>query len=201
MASPKQVFQFRVALHDVEPPIWRRIQVPSEYTFWDLHVAIQDSMGWLDCHLHSFHITDLPSGKVTEIGIPDDEFLDVEERCLPGWDVPVAEFFSSPGDKALYMYDFGDGWEHTVTLEATVDRTPRKRYPACLAGERACPPEDCGGPLGYQDLLRALQDPSDRRHEEMVEWLGRPIEPERFTARSVKFDDPKKRWRNAFAGK
>ena len=187
-------------MQEIEPPIWRRIQVPSDYTFWDLHVAIQDSMGWLDCHLHCFHIADSQSGAVVEIGIPDQDLFDDQEPCLPGWEVPVSAYLVSPGDSALYAYDFGDGWEHTVTLEAIVDRTPRKRYPACIAGERACPPEDCGGIPGYENLLRVIRDPSDEEHEETLQWLGRRFEPDVFVASTVKFDNPQKRRRTAFAG-
>ena len=199
MATTKKVLQFRVSLQGIEPPIWRRIQVPSAYSFWDLHVAIQDSMGWLDCHLHSFHIADPHSESEIEIGIPDEDELS-EEPCLPGWDVPVSQYFRSPGDRALYAYDFGDGWEHTLVLEAIVDRVPRRRYPVCLAGERACPPEDCGGALGYDDLLRIIQDPSDDRHEEMLQWLGKRHDPEVFAPDEVRFDNPRERWDMAFAG-
>jgi hypothetical protein len=197
--STKQVLQFRVVLREIEPPIWRRIQVPATYSFWDLHVALQDSMGWLDCHLHAFHIGDPESGSSIEIGIPDDDGFEDQEPCLPGWEVPIGDFFVKPGDRALYAYDFGDGWEHSVVLEAIAERVPRKRYPVCIAGERACPPEDCGGVPGYEELLQVIQDPSRDDHEEMLRWLGRRFEPDVFTPSKVKFDNPAKRWNMAFA--
>ena len=133
-----------------------------------------------------------------EIGIPDPDGFD-EHACLPGWEIPISEFFGQPGDSAMYAYDFGDGWEHAVVLEAIVEGVPSQRYPLCLAGERACPPEDCGGVPGYEELLQILQDPSHDEYEERVHWLGRVYDPEEFNHREVKFDDPRKRWNAAFA--
>ena len=109
------VYQFRIALNEIEPTIWRIIQVPSGYSFWDLHVAIQDAMGWLDYHLHAFRVRMLHNKKETEIGIPDDEEYD--HPVLPGWKVPITRVFTEPGEMATYGYDFGDGWSHTVLLE------------------------------------------------------------------------------------
>ena len=198
MPRTRKVLQFRVTLQDIEPAIWRLIQVPETYSFWDLHVAIQDAMGWLDYHLHSFRITDPIDGSEVEIGIPDYEGI-ADQEYLPGWEIPLAKCFLSPGDEALYEYDFGDGWEHTVVLEAVVDRISRKRYPVCVAGARACPPEDCGGVPGYERLLEIMQDPNHQEYKEMLEWLGRRFEPEVFSPEKVKFDNPEKRWNAAFA--
>jgi len=136
MPQRKKVLQFRVTLLGIEPAIWRVIQVPATYSFWDLHVAIQDAMGWLDYHLHYFHITDPIDGSEVEIGIPDNEGF-ADQEYLPGWEIPVSKYIVSPGDETLYAYDFGDAWEHTVVLEAIVDRVSRKRYPVCVAGGRA----------------------------------------------------------------
>ena len=152
MGATRTVLQFRIQLRHIEPPIWRRIVVPAEYSFWDLHVAIQDAMGWLDCHLHAFRLRH-PDGEVTLIGIPDPEPFEGDPLYLEGWQVRVAPFFTDIGDRAEYEYDFGDGWEHDVVLEQVSPRVAKARYPQCLAGERACPPEDCGGPHGYHELL------------------------------------------------
>ncbi|MHC5081911.1 MAG: plasmid pRiA4b ORF-3 family protein [Planctomycetota bacterium] len=192
MTKEKILHRFKITLRDIEPPIWRRIQVPSEYTFWDLHVAVQDAMGWFDCHLHAFRIADPESGEVKEIGIPDEEGWS-EIPTLPGWEVPITDFFSAPGCEAEYEYDFGDGWTHEVLLEDVLPRPPRKRYPKCLDGARACPPEDCGGPWGYLDLLDALADPTNENHEDMMSWLGGSIDPEAFDPGKVRFDDPRER--------
>jgi hypothetical protein len=114
---PNTAHRFHIELEGIDPPIWRRIRLPSSYSFWDLHVAIQDAMGWLDCHLHLFHVRNPETGELESIGIPDDEpYLD-EPLCLPGWDVSIARYFVNEGDTASYEYDFGDDWRHTVVLE------------------------------------------------------------------------------------
>ncbi|MGH9365302.1 MAG: plasmid pRiA4b ORF-3 family protein, partial [Thermoanaerobaculia bacterium] len=121
-----------------------------------------------------------------------------DEPILPGWEVPLASYFTRPGAAAGYEYDFGDGWEHEVTLEAIVPRQKGTRYPRCLAGERACPPEDCGGAGGYENLIAVMGDPSHEKYASTLEWLGGRFDPERFNAKTVKFDHPGKRWDLAF---
>jgi hypothetical protein len=181
------------------PPIWRTIQVPGTYSFWDLHVAIQDSMGWLDYHLHLFRVSRPGTSDAVQIGIPDEDAFEGDEPILPGWEVPIASYFTHPGAVAKYEYDFGDGWEHEVTLEAIVPRQKGRRYPSCLAGERACPPEDCGGVGGYEDLMAVMRDPTHEAYESTLRWLGGGrFDPERFDAKAVKFDHPGKRWDLAF---
>lgn len=194
----RQTLQFKVTLRDVEPSVWRRIEVPASYSFWDLHVAIQDAMGWLDCHLHVFRVRDGRTSATAEIGIPDPDGFEADRTMLPGWEVPVAAYLSQPGDRALYEYDFGDSWTHDVILEAIGRRTPRTKYPRCTAGGRACPTEDCGGPPGYADLLATLADPGHREYADMVEWAGGPVDPEAFNPATVRFDNPRRRWRTAF---
>jgi hypothetical protein len=194
-----KILQFKVTLREIDPPIWRRIQVPAAYTFWDLHVAMQDAMGWTDSHLHEFCVGDPADRAAPRIGIPNDDAFEGDPETLPGWQVPVLEHLREPGDRVAYEYDFGDGWEHEVVLEEILPRASAGKYPRCIAGERACPPEDCGGVPGYESLLEALRDPDHEQHEEFVEWLGGAYDPAAFDARKVRFDDPKKRWRIAFA--
>jgi hypothetical protein len=195
-----KIYQFSVVLREVDPPVWRRIQVPGSYTFWDLHVAIQDAMGWRDYHLHEFEILNPATGDRDRIGIPSDEFSpDLE--WLAGWEIPISAYFSPENPEALYTYDFGDGWEHSVTLEAILPREPGLDYPRCLAGERACPPEDCGGVYGYAEFLEAIQDPEHEEHQSMLEWVGDAFDPEYFRPEAVQFDDPDERWRIAFGGR
>jgi len=198
MSKRNQAYQFKFTLCEIKPAIWRRILVPATYSFWDLHVAIQDSMGWKDCHLHLFRVREPKSGEVVGIGIPADEPFEDESPCIPGWDVAIADYFAEPGDKAEYLYDFGDDWQHVVTFEAVVDRVAKTRYPKCVAGSRACPPEDCGGVWGYENLLRVIADPADEEYEGMMEWLGGRYDPEVFEPTGVRFDNPKKRWDFAF---
>lgn len=198
MRGRDRVYQFKVVLLGVAPPIWRAIQVPETYSFWDLHVALQDAMGWLDYHLHLFRVNKPVTGEVVQIGIPDDDPFEGDEPTLPGWNVPIAPYFPHPGVVARYDYDFGDGWEHEITLEAIVPRQRGKKYPLCLGGARACPPEDCGGVGGYEDLLAVIYDPTHEEYESTLQWLGGRFEPEKFNPSRVRFDDPRRRWQLAF---
>jgi hypothetical protein len=198
MDARRHTLQFKVQLRDIRPAIWRRIEVPAGYTFWDLHVAIQDAMGWLDYHLHIFRLRDPLTKEESQIGIPDpDPFVD-EPDVLPGWEIPVIQYLKEAHDRAAYEYDFGDGWEHDLVLEAIGARQTNTKYPRCLAGARACPPEDCGGPGGYAELLKTIAKPTHPEYESMITWLGGPFDPEAFDPRGVKFDNPKRRWRVAF---
>jgi hypothetical protein len=192
------VLQFKVTLLEVEPPVWRRIQVPEEYSFWDLHVAIQDAMGWLDYHLHEFSLAQPSSRAAIKLGLPDDEF-DSGRDTLPGWQIPVTLYLSEPGQAAKYDYDFGDGWSHEVLLEAIMLAEEGAEYPRCLDGKCACPPEDCGGPYGYANFLQAIADPEHPSHNDLVEWAGGDFNPSRFDLGQVRFDDPRERWEIAFS--
>ena len=196
---PALVHQFLIVLAETNPLVWRRIQVPERCTFWDLHVAIQDAMGWLDCHLHEFTVADMVSGGVVRIGIPGDEF-EGQEPCLPGWEVLVSALFEIHRSPATYVYDFGDDWEHAIVHEGLVSAETGIRYPRCTAGARACPPEDCGGTSGYERLLEALRNPQDPEHEEMVQWSGGSFDPDRFEPAAIRFDDPERRWKRVFQG-
>lgn len=186
----ERVYQFRVTLKGIRPPVWRRIQVPETYTFWDLHVAIQDAMGWGDMHLHWFVLRGRTSWQSTYIGVPGEE---VFVSVVPGWKVGVRDVFGPEHPVVDYVYDFGDDWVHTVRLEKVLPREEGAEYPRCVGGKRACPPEDCGGPWGYARLLEILRDREHPEHREWLEWLGRPFDPEDFDPGTVVFDNP--RWR------
>src|SRR3989338_6598283 len=195
MQKSTQVYQFKISLENVKPLIWRRIQVPETYTFWDLHVAIQDSMGWLDYHLHQFDLINPQIRRKEEIGIPDE---DGELEILPGWEIPISSYFSLENKKADYLYDFGDGWEHMIVIEKILPQEQGSRYPVCIAGERACPPEDCGGTWGYENLLEIIKDKKHEEYKRMMEWLGGKFNPEEFLPENVVFDNPQDRWAIAF---
>lgn len=178
--SADRVLRLRVELSGVTPPIWREIEVPAGYDFWSLHVAIQDAMGWEDSHLHEF-VLDPKSGEADSliIGLPDPDAPDTGAR--PGWDYPIAPFVHQGAPAVEYRYDFGDGWEHLITCVAERNRSdPDEVLPRCVAGERACPPEDCGGPPGYEQLLQALRDPENPEHRDILEWLGGDFDPQAF---------------------
>jgi hypothetical protein len=137
------------------------------------------------------------------VGIPFEEFWDEEaetDEILPGWEVQVTECLSQPGSKIYYEYDFGDSWEHEIELEAVLPADPGTRYPVCLSGRRCCPPEDCGGTPGYEQFLDAIRDPQHPEHEDMLQWVGGPFDPEEFDAGAVRFTDPRKRLRSLLSG-
>jgi hypothetical protein len=194
------IYQFKIELLETKPPVWRRIQLPASSSFWDLHVAIQDAMGWTDSHLHMFRVPTLNKRKEVKIGIPDDDWDD--KKFLAGRKTPLAPFFWIPGIRRVYEYDFGEGWEHEVLLEGVLIPEPALEYPRCLAGENACPPEDCGGVGGYYNLLEIIRDPSHEEHEDRIIWLESmvpgnvPFAPNKFDPAQVHFDNPKKRLRN-----
>lgn len=184
------IYQFKITLKEIKPKIWRRIQVPENYSFWDLHVAIQDSMGWYDCHLHQFEAIDHKTGFEVTISMPD-EFGISDRKTLLETKAKIADYFLSTKDKVLYEYDFGDGRSHEVILEKIIPALADIKYPVCIAGERACPPEDCGGPWGYAELLEILADPKHPEYKERKEWIDRNFDPGDFVPESVVFNDPK----------
>jgi len=196
---PDAALQFLIVLTGTDPLVWRRILVPDAYSFWDLHVAIQDAMGWKDYHLHEFTVTNPASGLIERLGIPDPDEPADRPRA-PGWTVRLSRYFNwqTLGDLPTpsYVYDFGDEWRHSVVFEDMLAAGDR-RLPRCVAGARACPPEDCGGAHGFAELLSALAHPGRRRHAELLEWVG-PYDPEAFNPARVRFDDPAKRWKRAF---
>lgn len=182
--AAREIFVFHVQLDDIAPAIWRRLELRRDRTFWHLHCAIQDAMPWEDKHLHEFEFS---AGDTTSrIGLPSDEFPG-EREILPGWKTPLADWFVKAPSRCRYCYDFGDDWIHTVTLEAIRPAEPGGRYPRCPAGERRCPPEDVGGPHGYQLFLEAMSDPAHEEHQSYRDWIGWDWDPEWFRPRDVFF--------------
>jgi hypothetical protein len=162
------IYQLKISLQYIHPPVWRRIQLPAGIALDALHDIIQIAMGWTDSHLHGFHINGEsygPPGPMSDMN---------DERKARLGDIV------QQGGRLLYEYDFGDGWVHEITVEKILPVEAGVPYPRCLAGERACPPEDCGGPPGYQHLLDILSDPQHPERGEMLEWLGYEFEPEAF---------------------
>ncbi len=172
------VYQFRVTLRDVMPPVWRRIQIGENVTLEELHRVLQIALGWQDCHLHEFTIGKRAYG-VPDLDDPMSGHTVVDERRTR-----LSEVGLRVGESFRYLYDFGDGWEHDVLLEAIVMPEPEGKYPVCLAGERAAPPEDVGGVPGYENYREALRDPAHEEHEDLLAWRG-PFDPEAFSAEQV----------------
>ena len=193
----RDVLRFRIELLGIQPPIWREVLVPARYTFWELHVVVQDAMGWLDYHLHEFHVSN-EGAPPAVFGIPEDGGFAMSEPVRPGWEYSVVDFVCAPETVMRYDYDFGDSWTHSVRLLSVEPREAGQKYPRCTAGERACPLEDCGGVDGYAELVDALLDPSHDEHVRMMERIPPGWMPEAFAPMAVSFSNPKLRWKRAF---
>jgi hypothetical protein len=169
------VYQLKITLRDIKPPVWRRLQV-KDCTLTKLHDLIQRCMGW-DCyHLHAFEI----GGEQYSEPDPDGMMEALDERK-----VKLSQVVAGGYEKFTYTYDFGDNWDHTIQVEKVLEPEPGIRYPRCTAGKRACPPEDCGGSWGYADFLKAIQNPKHERHEELLEWVGGEFDPEAFDIEQI----------------
>lgn len=159
-----KAIQLKIRLTGIEPEIWRRVVVPPSLSLPELHAVIQGAMGWQDYHLHSFEI----DGKKYEI--PEDDRIGPMDGYRDERASTLRDLLSK-GMSFSYLYDFGDDWHHTITVE-DIHEDHRAALPACVAGARACPPEDCGGPYRYPEFLDALSDPEHPEHEAMLEWIG-----------------------------
>jgi len=164
------VHRLKISLKWIVPMIWRRIELP-DCSLYDLHAIIQTCMPWESYHMWSFEIT-----RDERYGDQDDE----EMEYLSADRIRLDKLAARKVKKFVYLYDFGDGWEHTITFEKPVKRDPKAKYPRCVAGARACPPEDCGGVPGYGRLLEILADPDHAEYEERMEWVGGEFDPEAF---------------------
>jgi hypothetical protein len=171
--KPRRIYQIHVALDDVRPVIWRRLWVADTLTLAQLDLIVQAAMGWTNSHLHEFEI------EGQRYGIPDDQW--------PG-DNPLIDDQRSHlgtvlGDGVTgfaYVYDFGDNWRHTVTIERCLAPDEFNTWPICLAGQNACPPEDVGGVGGYLEFLKVIRDPLHQEHIVMWRWYGGPFDPGGF---------------------
>ena len=171
MAEPGDpVLQVRITLSYVDdPPVWRQVLIPAAYPLSRVHRVIQAAMGWEDCHLHVFQI-----GKTSYGPDPEGELGYADETQARLADVARVR------TRIGYEYDFGDGWEHELVVEARTVAEDGQAYPACIAGEGACPPEDCGGVYGFAELKEVLAGPDSEERDEMREWIGGDFDPAHF---------------------
>ena len=177
MSAEATVHQLKVTLRGARPPRWRRIIVASSTPLSELAAVLEAAMGWMGGHLHAFDAGDVIYETPGPDGFGGGIRRSVDERT-----VTVAEVLDAPAATLRWDYDFGDGWEHDVVVEKILLADPALVYPVCVTGRRACPPEDCGGPWGYSELLAALTDPSHERHEELNERLPAGFDPKEFDA-------------------
>ncbi|MCD6345458.1 MAG: plasmid pRiA4b ORF-3 family protein [Anaerolineae bacterium] len=175
-AQPTAIYQIKVTLQNIHPPIWRRLLVPDNLTLGTLHHIIQAAMDWEDCHLHQFIVGQHPFRVF--YGVPDPDYVD--EEMKDEQQVKLNQIVTGEKFKFVYEYDFGDSWEHLLVVEKILPVAPQQQYPVCIKGKRACPPEDVGGVWGYAMFLEALANPEHPDHEMYTEWVGGEFDPEHF---------------------
>lgn len=180
-AKTDAVFQIKMSLNGIDPPIWRRIQT-KDCLLTELHDLIQVTMGWEFDHLYRFDIGGVEYADLEMMN--DGEVEDAGDARLSEVLPP-----ENRRPRFEYEYDFGDGWIHQLIVEERFPPEQGMKYPVCIAGQRACPPEDCGGPWSYMDLVEVMSDPEARKDDERMEWLG-DFDPEQFDVKAVN-----KKWR------
>lgn len=168
--TAQAIARLKITLDHVEPKILRRLEVPLALKLDRLHLVIQAAMGWSNYHLYEFRARGVGWGEPDPDGIYDGP-MDARKARL-------VDLLEETGVKSFkYIYDFGDGWEHTMVIGRRFDAVHGVLYPVLLEVEGRCPPEDCGGPWGYADFLEAHADPEHDRHEEIIEWIGDDFDP------------------------
>lgn len=167
----RNLYQIKVSLNDVKPPIWRRLLISSTTNLSELHNIIQVAMGWTDTHLHQFIVGN------ERYGIPDPDF---EDGTKPEDGIRIGTLLKKEKQWIIYEYDFGDGWKHKIILEKILPYKSGETAPKCIGGRRGCPPEDVGGVWGYKEFLEAYNDKTHPGHKENMEWAGEYFDPERF---------------------
>lgn len=174
--DPASHISVKVTLRGIRPPIWRRLVIPGKSTLTDLHIAIQASMGWESQHLWFFDIGGRHYGDPSQVPDVDDE----ENMTLNA-------VRNSGVNRFSYVYDFGDNWHHTVAIEKNLPTVSHPDCPICIGGKRNCPPEDCGGLPGYEQLILALADPGGPKYRVWVDMIGEGFEPERFSVEEADY--------------
>ena len=175
----KTVHQLKITLRGIKPPIWRRIEVPSDISLGDLAPVLEAAMGWMGGHLHIFDVDGVT------YGTPDPDWGD-DDLNEDGYS--LGDVLPEVGTKMQFDYDFGDGWQHKVVVEDISPVMVDALYPRCLTGRRSCPPDDCGGPRGYADILAVIADPGNPEHADMRDFVPLNYDPEYFDVAETDVD-------------
>ena len=169
--SADTIARLKITLDDVEPTVLRRVDVPFDIRLDRLHLTVQAAIGWTNSHLYELRAGDVGWSTPYPDADSSGDFLDARKARLN-------DILEDIGTKKLiYLYDFGDGWEHTIKVERLADPAPGALYPCLIEVSGRCPPEDCGGPWGYAEMLEAIADPKHERHAELTEWIGDDFDP------------------------
>lgn len=167
-----KILKLRISILDIKPSIYREVLVPINMNFQDLHYLIQQAFGWDDIHLYDFNYN---RKRICASNVETmDEPLDAEETTLMDLEI-------SKGKKITYEYDFGDSWEHLIKVEDVLDDDGSTKYPICIGGARACPPEDVGGVDGYKEMIKILKRPNTEEYDDLIDWLGYEYDPNEFS--------------------
>lgn len=172
--NPIPIYQLKIVLLEIEPPIWRMLQIKGNANLGKLHDYIQGAMGWTNSHLHEFKI------KGKRYQAEEQMYDDIDNPDMHDEQDHRINKLLQEGDNFEYIYDYGDCWEHNILVEKIIPPEEETHYPVCIYGERACPPEDCGGTMGYEQLLDILRDTKHEDHEQYSEWAGEDFDPEKF---------------------
>lgn len=181
-APASQIYQIKITLDRLNPAIWRRVEVPDNYTLGDLHMVIQIAMGWGDAHLHEFVVNKQRYSMVYD-EMAQGAFAEAEAEDED--EVYLSDVILKKGQKFRYTYDFGDDWQHTLSVEKMLPVDPARVYPVCTGGEHACPPNDVGGAPGYVNFVQAMLNVEHPDHADMVEWYGPTFDPYAFNLDAV----------------
>lgn len=170
--SADTIARLKISLDDAKPAVLRRVEVPFDIRLDRLHLTIQAAMGWTNSHLYEIRAGNVGWSTPDPDADWASDFIDARKARL-------GDILEDIGTKTLaYLYDFGDGWEHTIKIEHLADPEPGVLYPRLIEVSGRCPPEDCGGPWGYAELLEAIKDPKHERHAELTEWIGYDFDPD-----------------------
>jgi len=187
---PKQIYQLKISIKYISPPIWRRILISNYSTFAELHDVIQEFFNWDNYHLHEFYyyIQDYIHRQIRIQGLdidgsfsPNLDFYDARED-----DIRLCDVFSTEQRAVNYLYDFGDNWQHNIKLEKIFPYKDGFQSPLCVGGKRATPPEDCGGPYGYQEILEIQENKKHPQYKERITWLGGKFDPNKISTQIIK---------------
>jgi hypothetical protein len=176
--AAKGLYQLKITLCWSQPSIWRRVLVRADTTLDHLNHVIQLAMGWTNSHMHQFIVASKSSE--TRYGHLEPRLGALVDGNLDESRFTLSDIAPAVRKKFFFEYDFGDSWEHEVVVEKILPFNPELKHSTCLAGERACPPEDCGGIPGYESLLEVLADPEHSDYEEMKDWVEEDFDPEAF---------------------
>ena len=178
--SAQKIVRLRIELSDISPPIWRRVDVPVDFPLRRVHDLIQAVFDWRDYHLHQFEIGD------RIYGAPEYDDGDIGgQKLYSDRNIRLAALLDRGVERFIYRYDFGDDWEHVVTVEGALEAEDGVEYPILVDGARRAPPEDCGGPLGFEAFLGAMLDEDHDEHEGMMDWYGARFDPDDLELEAV----------------